>query len=449
VVSNNLANSLTEGYARRELDTSSYFGGVKVNGITRSVDPSLIGDRRIAEARLNADQRVVSMLNKIESIFGVQGDGDNLPDRLADFETALVSASSDPASNQRLTQLNNTLGALAGKLQGDSRKVQTLRQEADIAIRRDVETLNANLKMVEKLNVEILRARAVGQDPSSIFDARQLVVDEIGGLVSVRELNRGSDQLGLMTTSGLVLLDGKAAQFDFTQTPTIIADMTLTSGALGGMTRNGVPLDASDGFGRLSGGAIGSAFKLRDDVLGSVQQSLDEVAFSLVTRFSDPLVDPTVGAVGLLTDAGVAANPSDIVGLASRVSVNAAVDPDRGGSLSNWRDGVGAILSGSIGNSAQQNRWLNALQADAGPQLMSMAGQVASLSSEISLNRVNSEKELSFSTARWDSLHSAELAGGVDSDVELQNLLRVEQAYAANAKVIQTISAMIQQILEI
>ena len=67
----------------------------------------------------------------------------------------------------------------------------------------------------------------------------------------------------------------------------------------------------------------------------------------------------------------------------------------------------------------------------------------------ISFQRLKADQELSFTSARWDSLHNAELAMGVDTDVELKNLLLVEQAYAANAKVIQTVNAMIQQILEL
>ena len=80
---------------------------------------------------------------------------------------------------------------------------------------------------------------------------------------------------------------------------------------------------------------------------------------------------------------------------------------------------------------------------------MSAAERLAVFSSSASQNRLNAETQLSFTAARWDSLNNAELAGGVDTDIELQILLRVEQAYAANAKVIQTVSSMIQQILEI
>lgn len=449
VVSQNLANALTEGYGRRSLDTSSHYGGVRVDGITRSVDRGLLGDRRLAEARLNADQRTADMLGAIEGIIGLPGDADSIAGRLSAFESALVSASADPASEQRLSHVNATLGALVGQLHQDASDVQKLRQDADASIQRDVDTLNSNLKMLEQLNADISRARASGQDPSSLFDARQQVVDEIGGIVPVRELDRGNDRLGLMTTSGLILIDGTAAQFEFTRTPTIVAGMTIASGGLSGITQNGEPLNAENGFGRLGGGSLDAAFQLRDTALVSAQEGLDDIAMDLVSRMNDPLVDPSVGATGLLTDSGGPVNAADTEGLASRLAINAAMDPNQGGGLSNWRDGVGSVSAGPSGNSAQLDRWLDALTNASGTPNMSASERIAVFSSEISSGRVNAEQDLSFSAARWDNLHNAELAGGVDTDVELQNLLRVEQAYAANAKVIQTISAMIQQIMEI
>lgn len=125
------------------------------------------------------------------------------------------------------------------------------------------------------------------------------------------------------------------------------------------------------------------------------------------------------------------------------------MDPAQGGDLAKWRDGVAATLAGPTGSSAQLERWHNALRDDGGATLMSAFERISSLSSISSQRRLDVETQLSFTSARWDSLHNAELAGGVDTDVELQILLRVEQAYAANAKVIQTVSAMMQQIMEI
>jgi flagellar hook-associated protein 1 FlgK len=42
-----------------------------------------------------------------------------------------------------------------------------------------------------------------------------------------------------------------------------------------------------------------------------------------------------------------------------------------------------------------------------------------------------------------------EAAQGVDSDAELQKLLLVEQVYAANAKLIQAVDEMLEQLMEI
>ena len=48
------------------------------------------------------------------------------------------------------------------------------------------------------------------------------------------------------------------------------------------------------------------------------------------------------------------------------------------------------------------------------------------------------------------SLNDAEkLETGVDTDRELQDLLIIEQAYAANARVLETIDKMIQRLMEI
>ena len=46
-------------------------------------------------------------------------------------------------------------------------------------------------------------------------------------------------------------------------------------------------------------------------------------------------------------------------------------------------------------------------------------------------------------------ISSEEICNGVDSDYEMQMLLQIEQAYAANAKVVQTVESMIQTLMEL
>lgn len=460
VASSNLSNALTEGYGRRQLEVSAadmggYGTGVRVDGLVRDVDKGIIGDRRLADAALAGQDRMADFLSRLENAVGAVDDPASLSARLAAFEGALINAGSDPASEQRLSLALSRLGDVTGTLQNAAREVQQLRQDADTAIARDIDLLNAKLAEVEQLNSDIVRTDSRGLDPSALYDQRQRAIDVIGDIVPVRELVRENGRLALMTTSGELILDGSAPTYDFQQTNTIVAQMTLASGALDGVSRDGNPMSSVNGFGRLDGGSLAAAFTLRDEILTNAQTGMDEVAADLIVRFSDPAVDPSIfaGDPGLLTDGGAAYDPLTLDGLAQRISINASVDPAQGGLISRWRDGVGAIGSGPVGNATQLNAWVDALSSrqSIGPGIpdASARGHVAVLTSDIGTSRVRSDEALAFAAARRDMLYQAELESGVDSDQELQNLLRIEQAYAANAKVVQTVGAMMQTLMEI
>jgi flagellar hook-associated protein 1 FlgK len=55
---------------------------------------------------------------------------------------------------------------------------------------------------------------------------------------------------------------------------------------------------------------------------------------------------------------------------------------------------------------------------------------------------------VTYASSHYTALREMELSMGVDTDQELQSLLMIEKSYAANAKVIQAIDAMIQTIVE-
>lgn len=456
VVSSNLANALTEGYAPRQVDlSSSFLGGVAIDGITRVSDPGILRDRRIADASVGSQQRGAVALSQLEQAFGPVGDSSGLVGRLAALEESLISAGSNPGSDQRLSTVISSLESVTTALRSDADAIQQQRQDADKAIALDVDTLNETLKQIEKLNSDVTRLVGSGNDPSAVIDARQNAIDKLTSIVPVTEIDRGNGQVALYTKTGVALIDGKPATFGFSQVGTIVPDMTLASGALSGVTLNGDPLDLGNGFGRMKGGSLEAAFNLRDDTLVELQSNLDQIASDLIQRFEGPTIDPSqaIGDPGLLTDRGSAFDPLDVAGLSSRLTVNGAVDPQQGGTLSRLRDGVNATVAGPIGDNAQLDRWLTALREpislSTGGVARSAIGHASDQIGNVGRLRLSAEESLSFETARYESLKSAELAGGVDSDQELQRLLRIEQSYAANARVLQTLDAMMSRLMEI
>ena len=83
------------------------------------------------------------------------------------------------------------------------------------------------------------------------------------------------------------------------------------------------------------------------------------------------------------------------------------------------------------------------------PGSRSFASLGADLISTVASDRLTAEGERSFASARAEALKTAELENGVDTDQEMQNLLLVEQSYAANARVINAVDDMIQQLLRL
>ena len=217
---------------------------------------------------------------------------------------------------------------------------------------------------------------------------------------------------------------------------------------------DGVPLVPA-GAGGLAGGTLAAAFQVRDVDLVDAQNNVDQMAADLISRFQDPNVDDTlaIGDAGVLTDAGDAYDGSSLTGLSARISVNAQVDPAQGGAVWRLRDGVNASTTGVSGNSALLQSMSSALTdsraSGSDSTLLSAAGRAANIEAGIGSQRITYEADLSFETSRWSSFKEAEAADGVDTDYELQVLLRVEQAYAANARVIQTVDTLMQRLMEL
>jgi flagellar hook-associated protein 1 FlgK len=162
---------------------------------------------------------------------------------------------------------------------------------------------------------------------------------------------------------------------------------------------------------------------------------------------------------GLFTDSGASFDPTREAGIAGRLELNKAVRPEHGGAYWLLREGLGAdIPSGpqTPGASGQLSAWTSALVAKETPASgifgsggRSFASLASELVSGLSVKRLSVQAEAAFSAARTSDLKSAMLRDGVDTDAELQNLMQIEKAYAANAKVIKTADDMLQVILGI
>jgi flagellar hook-associated protein 1 FlgK len=461
VVSSNVSNAMTEGYGRRDIELTSQtlgrFGaGVSVSGVTRHSDPVITNERRIFDGEVALAETRIEFFNSFARAMGQANDEGSITGQIVSLEASLIEASSHPESEARLQNVLYSAQNLAETINQSADALTQSRMAADQNIGESVDFLQASLNQVVDLNVAIQHGTSSGFDINSLLDKRQSIIDKISQIVPVKEVVRDNNMVALYTPGGAVLVDSKAAQLDFTPVATISPDMTVASGILSGLTINGQPVSTDAEKGAIAGGKLAGLFEVRDVLVPDAQVQLDAVARDLIERFQTIDVDPTlaIGAAGMFTDGGNAFDVLNEEALSNRLSVNSLIDPTQSGDLWKIRDGLGASSEGEQGNASLLLAMTDALQSSrvvSSGGFTSLTRSAANLSADfyslVETDALNFETSMSFASARQESLKSIELEAGVDTDFEMQKLLLIERNYAANAKVIQTVDTLLDQLI--
>lgn len=461
IVATNVANASTPGYVRRSVLVSETIvggetQGVRVDGIGQARNAALTSQRLLSSSDLAQADVLASAWQTLSARIGDTSDGNGIFNEFERFESSLTTAMTNPESGTSAIAVLDAANGIINEFQDLSALAENLRGEADREISEGVAFVNTSLKQIEELNTRISGIDRTSEQAAAIRDERQRLIDGISEYMPVTVVNRGFGKIDLYTPQGVALVAGSARELEFSPANTFGPEHTLASGSLSGLTVDGIELTpGSADYGAIPSGMFGGLFTLRDSDIPAFTQQLDALAGELVDRLSADGIDPTTvaGDPGLFYDPDGAAT---IDGLAARLAINPAVDPDQGGASWRLRDGLGATVQGPPGDSSVLSAMFNALTEVRGVDsngvqgafsMTSMAAQVASLTGQ---TRIQMESVQSSTLAQHRIILDAEQTeSGVDVDQQMQELLLVEQAYAANARVIQAAQEMIRQLMEI
>ncbi|AGT11311.1 flagellar hook-associated protein FlgK [Paracoccus aminophilus] len=460
VVSSNLANALTPGYAARELQLSSRTligngGGVKVEGVLRLVPAEIVADNRIANSRFGYSDTLNSLHVTMESAFGTANQDDSLTSIITAFDSALIFAAAAPENDVRLQGVVDAAKDLSNKINSIAMELQKARTISEKSIENDVNRLNSALGEVARLNRLVTIAQAKGQDASSLIDARQSTLDSISDIIPIKEIPRSGGAISLFTQGGATLLDGsEPIKVTFTAHVVVTPQMSAAAGQLGFLSIDGVSLTESQMV-MFKGGSLEANFLTRDRLIPEYQSGLDKLASDLYHRLADPSVDLSLqsGDPGLFADRQAAFDPQNTLGFSSRISISIIVDETQGGHLWKVRTGLQASAPGPVSDSSLLNRIQSAFSSTSSTpgngQAQSIFKSASDLLSAAATNRVRAETGRQHDSTYRDTVKASLLSHGVDRDKEMAQLLQLEKNYAANAKVIQAIGAMLDEILRI
>jgi flagellar hook-associated protein 1 len=461
VVSQNVANAGSPGYARetaasQALQAGDMLMGVRTGIVVRSTDPVLQAALLGQGATVAGLQTQQSALAAVDAAQGTPGHGNDLPSLLGNLTDAFTSLSSNPADTSLQQGVVTAARTLASGLNALSNTVQQQRQSAQDGLAQQVADLNQALASIGALSTRITSMQQQGQSAAGLQDQRDQAMQTVAQLAGARFLQQVNGNVLAITPNGLSLPTDGSANFE------------VAGGALSpGIAAPAITLGGADVTARLPGGQIGAALSLRDTVLPTFQGQLDEFSHDLATRFS-------AAGLSLFTDgsqpvAAAGAPPSvqtPYLGLAGRIAVNPAITA----SPTLVRDGTGGAPTGQAGYGGLISLVLTSvLGSTATPGAPPAASIGLGLAGNLSagyatppdlagLARLmvaaqsgaagSAQTQLSAAQAVQTQLSQAVNAvSGVSIDTEMSNMVALQNAYAANARIISAIQSMWTQLL--
>lgn len=223
---NNIANVNTEGYVRKVTNFESKVlgtdqAGVAVSGISRFIDQFLVREERVASSAQKRYESMKELHDQLQNLLGAPDDNVTFSGRLDRVFQDIADLAPDPNSTVRRVSAINELTVYGAEVGRVARVLQDLRGEADRRINEAISTINLAIQRIDELNPKIRRALALGEDASGLQEQSERAVREISQLVDIRTYDLPGGGTGLVTDSGVVLLDALVRQLNKTQTGTV------------------------------------------------------------------------------------------------------------------------------------------------------------------------------------------------------------------------------------
>lgn len=441
IVSRNISNSDTPGYVRKTVQTETQqSGGVKVASIDRRVDQMLNRIDRSNISDLSYQRQLVDGMTAYTDILGQPSDETSPAAYLSRFNTDLAALAISPNSSAAQQSALASAKALAANLNAMSGVLDGVASEVNASISLDVSDMNAALNEVANINLAILQSPSGSMELVNQQDRLDQALDTIAGIMDVKITTDSRGMTTIHSSGGTELLVNNK--------PSVISFDRVT----GTLSAGDIDITPGSNVRGFSSGSLAGLFFMRDQTLPAWQSDLDTIAAGLVEG-SGRLAELSPGSgLGLFTDGG---NPYDAAaqtGLAKRITINALADPAQGGEVSVLHSGGDPTrLSGDTtvidGILDAINTPVQVTVADGSAQ-SPLTSLVPSIVARQQSERVNAEtgyERQSVSASITSSSRSN--MQGVDVDEELQNLLAIQQAYAANAKIVTTASQMIDSLI--
>ncbi len=436
VVSQNIANASTPGYVRKRLNLSALVApttgageGVMIQSVSLVSSAFQANALNATSAQQGYATSVSQVLNTAQSYLN-EPSSSGISQQLANFWSAFDGVANAPtqlaprqqliAQAQNLTQTFNQL----------SQNYVNLYNSTVGAIGTNLQSVNSMLSQVAQLNTQIVSAGPASSN--TLIDQRNQLVSNLASSIGVTVQNQPNGSVNLLVGGVMVVQDGVNSSLSV-NAPTA-PPMPSSSSVSVVSSQGGVAVP-------LTSGAVGGLLSTVNSSLPSYSSSLDQVASNLATTVNTQLAaGDSYPNNGTTAQSGA---PMFVFGgsgtaNALNLTVNSALvtDPYSIAAAGNPPQGT------NDGSNAQTMAELSSLSNGPDAMYRTMVGGIG-------LDVSNAGSLLSSAQVAYQSTYQqSQSVSGVATNQQLVDMLNYQQGYQAAAKVISTVSASIQSLMQ-
>jgi len=288
VAGHNISNVNTEGYSRQRIELGTrppsftgqgYMGnGVQIESINRLFDQFTAERLRDTTSSSAQYDTLYQYSSRISNMLGDSDSG--LSAGLENFFNAVQDLADNPSSIPVRQLVLSEAESLTGRIQGLSAQMDSMRDEINNGLSIVVNEINSLSTAIADANRNILEARTQGasQTPNDLLDKRDVLINRLSELVSVRTFEQDDGSVNVFVGSGQSLVTGYlSSPLQITQNgfDARRAEISIVSG--------GVAAEITDG---LTGGKLGALLDFRDQSLNPADNALGRIAVTFSTEFN-------------------------------------------------------------------------------------------------------------------------------------------------------------------
>lgn len=277
----NIANVSTAGYTRQRTTVTSAMpieqgnlnigNGVTATNIIHIRDLFLTGQYRRENRALGEWTYREKALSQIETFFAEPND-DGLGDVLNKFWTSWLDLSNNPESSAARAAVISQANKVIHVFQRLDRQLQELRATADQDVVGRVQQINLIAREIANLNRLIVAEELGGQKANDLRDQRDLLIDKLSNSVDVTTAERSNGSVSVFI-SGLAIVENA---------DTFALGTRVDSNER--ETRREIIWQGTDTTIKITGGELKGLLDMRDLDVAKIRSELDQLAAALVTN---------------------------------------------------------------------------------------------------------------------------------------------------------------------